>query len=131
MSDNVTFEWNFTQLEQDLLQMGKDLEKVQKKATMKGAKILSAKLSENINKSKTKHKHMKDNIKISALKEDKNLNEYRGVGFGNLQFKAKWLEFGVASYDYPAQHLLSKTVIETEEEVHNAINNEIKKGLGL
>lgn len=135
MSDNVTFEWDFTQLENDLLQMGKNLEKAQKKATMKGAKILSAKLSENINRSKCKHhgnyKHMKDNIKISTLKEDEKLNNYRGVGFGKLQFKAKWLEYGVESYDYPAQHILSKTVIETQEEVHNVINQEIKKELGL
>lgn len=111
--------------------MGQDVEQVKKKATLEGAKIVAKTLKDNVNRSTKElpgYKHLKDNVKVSSLKEDEELNEYRGVGFGKLQHKANWLEYGTSKMQ--GQHIMSKTIVDTRIGVKEAIDKELKKVLG-
>ncbi|WP_053957163.1 HK97-gp10 family putative phage morphogenesis protein [Inediibacterium massiliense] len=132
MSDNISFEWDFSGILKEFERMGKDMEKVEKTGTLKASKAVANKLKDNTNRStvdKEGYKHMQDNIKISGLKEDENLDKYRGVGFGKLQYKANWLNDGTSKMK--PTHFLTKTVEETKDEVKEIIDQEIKKELKL
>ncbi|QUH28227.1 HK97-gp10 family putative phage morphogenesis protein [Vallitalea guaymasensis] len=132
MSDQVNISFNFDNLIKEFENMGKDIEKIERRTTLKASKVVADKLQDNVVRSdveKEDYIHMKDNVKISGLKKDDELNKTRSIHFGKLQYKAKWREFGTSKQD--PDYLLSRTVKETEDEVKQITDNDIKKALGM
>ncbi|GKX29013.1 hypothetical protein SH1V18_14930 [Vallitalea longa] len=132
MSSEVNISFDFDSIIDEIESMGKDVNKIEKNTTLKASKIVAEKLKDNVTSSNINREdyvHMKDNVKISHLKEDEELNRIRSIHFGNLQYKAKWHEFGTSKQE--PDYLLSKTIKETQNEVKQVIDNDIKKSLGL
>ena len=126
MSDNISFEHDFSQILNGIENMVDDVSKIEAKATLKGAKILKESLEKNVGKSTIDHEHIADDIKISALKTDDEGNEAREVKGGKKTgYKWKWLEFGTSKMK--GNQFITKSLHETKDEVQSAIDNELKK----
>jgi HK97 gp10 family phage protein len=133
MSDSVSFEWDFSEIMNEFEKMGKDIEKVESKATKKAAKVVKVAIEKNVGRSdinKEGYTHMQDDVKISGLKEDEKLDKVREIKGGKKTgYKWKWREFGTSKQKGNA--FMTKSVQETQQEVQKIINDEIKKELDL
>lgn len=125
MSDKVNIEYNFNNIINSIEKMGEDIDKIEAKATLKGANILKKALQRNIPKSYIDHKHLRDNVKVGSYKEDEDGNRARVINFGKLQFKIKWLEFGTSKMK--PLFVLTKSLKETKNNILQAINDELAK----
>lgn len=132
MSNSVNMDFDFAGIINGIEKMEKNIDVVEKKATQKAGKVIAEKLKANTPRSDitaSGYKHLQDNIKISSLKEDENLDKYRGVGFGKSQYKADWLEFGTSKMQ--GTNFITNTMQETKSDVKNVINEVLKKELNL
>ena len=130
---NITFEFDLSEITDGIEQMGKDIEKVEKTATLEASRHVAEKLKENTPRSdisKAEYKHLQDNVKVGSLREDKEtLDKSRHVSYGKLQYKANWLNDGTSKMR--GKHHIEKTVNETKNDVANIVNEHVKKELGL
>lgn len=140
MSSNVKMDWDFSDITNKFDNMGKDLTALEKIVTSKVAKVIKLAIQNNLlRSSKDKnqydrnvdYKHMKDDIKISSLKEDKeSLDSIREIKGGKqTHFKWKWLENGTSKMK--PNHFLTKSMNQTKDEVKSIFNEAIKKALRL
>lgn len=131
---NIEFEWDFDEVMQEIEKMGKDVKKVEGNATRKAAEVVKNAVEKNLPRSdiaKSGYVHMADDVKISGLKEDKETGDsIREVkGSRKTHYKWKWLEFGTSKMK--GNQFITKSKLETESEVADIINDEIKKELDL
>lgn len=133
MADTVNFEWDFSEIINEIEEMGKDVEKVESKATLKAAQKVKGAVEKNIGKSnvdKEGYTHMMDDVKVSGLKEDEDGDKVREVYGGNKTgYKWKFLEFGTSKMK--GNQFMTKSLEETAGEVEKIINDELQKQLNL
>lgn len=133
MADNVSFEWDFSEIMNEFEQMGKDIGKVEQKATLKAGQTIKAAVEKNLPKSDIEREgyvHMKDDVRLSGLKEDEDGDKIREVyGSKKTGYKWKFLEFGTSKMK--GNQFMTKSVEETAGEVEKIINDELQKQLNL
>lgn len=129
----VNFEWDFSEIINEIEEMGKDVEKVESKATLKAAQKVKGAVEKNIGKSnvdKEGYTHMMDDVKVSGLKEDEDGEKIREVyGGSKTGYKWKFLEFGTSKMK--GNQFMTKSLEETAGEVEKIINDELQKQLNL
>ena len=128
----VTIECDFSGLIANIERMGKDIENVAGKATLKAARVVAEKAKENLKRSNLKkypegYMHMQDDVKISSL-TDEDGDKIRKIGGGRKTgYKWRFLEEGTSKMS--GTQFASRTKLETEREVESIIINEIRKVL--
>ncbi|MCF8020898.1 MAG: HK97 gp10 family phage protein [Vallitaleaceae bacterium] len=125
---SVNVDYDFSDILNSIEKMVDDINKVESKATLEGAKEVKKALEANTPKSNEDHDHMVDNIKIGNYKENGDGVKSREVGYGKLQYKANWLEFGTSKMQ--GIGLLTKAMQESKSNVERAINEELNKIFG-
>ena len=131
---NVTFEWDFSSIIKEFEKMGKDIEKVEDKATFKASKVVADALAKNVGRSDIDEEgyvHMQDDIHISSLKEDKTDGSKIREIYGSKKTGWKWKfrEFGTSKD--AGNQFITKSLNETKKEIKKIIDDEIKKQLNL
>lgn len=109
--------------------LGKNVEKVKKKALSKGAEVLKAEISQNAVRSGTHAKHMADNIEISDIAVGSDGSEYLLVGPTKDYFYGQFLEFGTVKMR--ARPFMEPALLSKKQEVLEKIAEEIRSELNV
>lgn len=132
----------FDDIFKNLTEMGKDIEKVEKKALKKAGKVVAKEISKNAPKSimvkkatkKSKWrtgKHAADNVPVGRVKTDKYGEKSVSIGWdigdNSPYFYMKFLEFGTSKIT--ARPFMGRSLDNTEKEVFETITNEMKKAI--
>lgn len=129
----VKMEWDLEQVMNQIEKMGKDVNKFERDATLEASKVIKDAVERNLPRSditKAGYIHMKDDIKISSLKTDKDYNTFREIRGGKkTNYKWKWLEYGTSNMK--GNLFLTKSMRETQNDAIKILNDFIKKSLGL
>lgn len=134
MSNNVTIEWDFSEIIKHFEEMGKDLEKSEEAGTKKAAAVIVEALKKNVGRSDIDEEgyvHMQDDIHVSGLKEDKTDGSKVREIYGGKKTGWKWRfkEYGTSKGN--GNQFMTKSLQETDEEIKKIIDDEIKKQLNL
>ncbi len=130
----IILEWDFEEIERELEKMGRDVDRLQSRATMKAAKVVKEAVERKVGRSNINrpgYVHMQDDVKISALREDEELGiKVREVRGGKKTgYKWRFAELGTSKWK--GNQFITKSKNETAEEVKRIIDEEIKKELKL
>lgn len=109
--------------------LGKNVEKIKKKALSKGAEVLKTEISQNAVRSSTHAKHLADNIEISDVKVGSDGLEYLLVGPTKEYFYGKFLEFGTVKMR--ARPFMEPALLSKKQEVLEKIAEEIRSELNV
>lgn len=107
--------------------LGNAASRVERVALKEGGKVLADGMKSKINRSLKNHLHLKDDIKVSGIRERDGV-KYVLIGPGRkTAWRAKFLEYGTAKmkarpFAYPGFH-------ENKNEAYEAMKREFKKGL--
>lgn len=130
---DVKMDWDLEEVMIKIEHMGKDVNKFEKDSTLAAAKVVKSAVEKNLPRSdinKAGYTHMQDDVKISSLKTDKELNKVREVKGGKkTYYKWKFLEYGTSKMK--GNQFLTKSIKESKDEAIKIINNAIKKALDL
>jgi HK97 gp10 family phage protein len=134
VSNNVTFEWDFSNIIKEFETMGKDMLKVEEVATKKAAKVVADALAKNMGRSDIDEEgyvHMQDDIHISGLKDDKfDGSKVREISGGKKTgWKWHFQEYGTSKD--AGNQFITKSLAETKDEVKDIVDSEIRKELKI
>lgn len=126
---SVDMEFDFSNIEEELNKMVDDIEKVEDKVILKSAQLVRNRMKLRVKPSKISspgYKHIKDDMKISRLKDDNEGTKYREIyGGKKTGYKWKFLEFGTTKMS--ARPFMQPSLDETENEREQIAYEELKK----
>lgn len=126
---SVNLEFDFSNVEEELNKMVKDIGEAEDTIILKSSQLTRDRMQQRVRVSKIStpgYKHIKDDIKISALKDDKEGTRYREIrGSKKTGYKWKFLEFGTTKMK--AIPFMQPSVDETEIERKNITDEELRK----
>lgn len=126
---SVNVEFDFSNIEEELNKMVKDVREVEDKIILKSSQLVRDRMKQRVRVSKVSkpgYKHIKDDMKISALKDDEEGTRYREIyGGKKTRYKWKFLEFGTVKMK--AIPFMQPSVDETENERDRIAYEELKK----
>lgn len=126
---SVSVEFDFSNIEEELKLMVKGIGEAEDKAILKSAQLVRDKMKQRVrvsNINRPDYKHIKDDIKISALKNDNEGTKYREIyGGKKTGYKWKFLEFGTTRME--ARPFMQPSIDETANERELIAYEELKK----
>ncbi len=126
---SVNVEFNFSNIEEELNKMVKDIGEVEDKIILKSAQLVRDRMRQRVRVSKINYswyKHIKDDMRVSALKNDEDATKYREIkGSKKTSYKWKFLEFGTVRMS--ARPFMQPSVDETENEREQIAYEELKR----
>lgn len=126
---SVDVEFDFSKIDEELKLMVKGIGEAEDKIILKSAQIVRDKMKRKVRVSginRPGYKHIKDDIKISRLKDDKAGTKFREIyGGKKTGFKWKFLEFGTVKMS-PIP-FMQPSIDETENEREQIAYEELKK----
>lgn len=126
---SVSVEFDFSNIEEELKSIVKGIEETEDKVILKSAQMVRDRMKQKVRVSKVSspdYKHIKDDIKISALKNDGEGTKYREIyGGKKTGFKWKFLEFGTVKME--ARPFMQPSIDETANEREQLTYEELKK----
>lgn len=134
----VSIEFNFSEIEKAIEQTGKDVASIEKTATQKAADIVASAVKDNLTRrhygpkdkrSSPEYVHMKDDIHISALKEDEDGDKVREI-YGGKKTGYKWRFLNDGTSKMQGTQFADRSVLETEQQVQDTIEKEVEKAIG-
>lgn len=124
-------EFDFSNIEDELNTMVKDIGKAEERIILKSTQLVREKMRQKVRVSKISspgYIHIRDDIRMSRLKDDKMGTKYRELyGGPKTGFKWKYLEFGTIKMD--AIPFMQPSIDETEMERRQIMHEELKKAI--
>lgn len=133
MADTVYVDFDFSHISKEFERMKRDLSKVEIRATLKAARVVKESLNQNMGRSNIKdsdYVHMQDDILISALKQDSDDDTVREI-YGGKKTGYKWHFLNNGTSNMAGNQFMDRSILETEDQVQDIIEKEIKSELGL
>lgn len=125
----VNVEFDFSNIEEELNKMVKDVGEAESRIILKSTQLVRDRMKQRVRVSKISspgYKHIKDDMKISTLKDDGEGTRYREIyGGKKTGYKWKFLEFGTTRME--ARPFMQPSVDETEKERERIVYEELKK----
>lgn len=132
-------------IEQGLVSLGEKARRLENKAVREGARVFAEDLKKNtpyetasdrswkaqrdmdkLNGRTSVFKHLRDDIQVSGIDHVGHVN----VGFGkDTYWRAHFVEMG--TINQRPQGFIQRTIVESDENVNQAMSDVLKKGLGL
>lgn len=126
---SISVEFDFSNIEEELNKMAKDIGEVEDKIILKSAQLVRDRMQQRVRVSKVNHswyKHIKDDTKVSELKNDEDGTKYREIyGGKKTGYKWKFLEFGTTKMS--ARPFMQPSVDETDGEREQIAYEELKR----
>lgn len=126
---SVDIEFDFSNIEEELRMMVKSVGEAEEKVILKSAQLVRERMKQKVRVSKISspgYSHIKDDIRMSRLKDDNEGTRYREIyGGKKTGYKWKFLEFGTVKMK--AIPFMQPSVDETEKEREQIAYEELKK----
>jgi HK97 gp10 family phage protein len=127
----VNIEFDFSNIEDEMLKMVDDIAKAEERIILRSAQLVRDRMKQKVNVSDINwpgYKHIKDDIKISRLKDDKAGTKYREIyGGKKTGFKWKYLEYGTTKMN--AIPFMQPSLEDTELERQRIAEEELRKAI--
>ncbi len=127
----VNIEFDFSNIEDEMLKMVDDIAKAEEIIILRSAQLVRDRMKQKVNVSDINwpgYKHIKDDIKISRLKDDKAGTKYREIyGGKKTGFKWKYLEYGTTKMN--AIPFMQPSLEDTELERQRIAEEELRKAI--
>ena len=128
---SVDMDWDFSNIEEELNKMVDDIGKVEDKIILKSSQLVKDRMKQRVKPSKISspgYKHIKDDIKMSRIKDDKMGTKYRELyGGGKTGYKWKFLEFGTVKMS--PHPFMQPSLDDTELERQRIAEEELRKAI--
>ena len=128
---SVNIEFDFSNIEDQLNKMVDDIAEVEDEIILKSAQLVRDRMKQRVKVSDVNwpgYKHIKDDIKMSRLKDDKMGTKYREIyGGKKTGFKWKYLEHGTAKMK--AIPFMQPSLEDTELERQRIAEEELRKAI--
>lgn len=125
----INMEFDFSNIEDELNSIVKDIAEVEDKIILKSSQLVRDRMQQKVRVSKIStpgYKHIKDDIKISSLKNDGMGTKFREIrGSKKTGYKWKFLEFGTTKMK--AIPFMQPSVDETDIARQNITDEELRK----
>lgn len=127
----VNIEFDFSNIEDEMLKMVDDIAEAEERIILRSAQLVRDRMKQKVNVSDINwpgYKHIKDDIKISRLKDDKAGTKYREIyGGKKTGFKWKYLEYGTTKMN--AIPFMQPSLEDTELERQRIAEEELRKAI--
>lgn len=132
MADCIEIDYDFSGIMESMQNMVADIEKLEAKATLEGAKVVKTAVEERLNNIKSDiekegYTHMADDVKISGYKNVDGEGQRVVKGGKKTGYKWKFLELGTTKMS--PKPFVTQSIQESKEDVKKAIENEVRKVL--
>lgn len=128
---SVDMKFDFSNIEEELNKMVDDIGDVEDKVILKSSQLVRDRMKLRVKPSKIispGYKHIKDDIKISRLKDDNEGTKYREIyGGKKTGYKWKFLEFGTVKMS--AIPFMEPSLEDTELERQQIAYEELRKAI--
>ena len=129
MNKTIKVEWDFSNIEDELIKMVDDIAEVEDRIILRSAQLVRDRMKQRVRVSsinRPDYKHIKDDIKMSRLKDDKMGTKYREIyGGKKTGYKWKYLEHGTTKMD--AIPFMQPSLEDTELERQRIAEEELRK----
>lgn len=127
----VNIEFDFSNIEDEMLKMVDDIAEAEERIILRSAQLVRDRMKQKVNVSDINwpgYKHIKDDIKISKLKDDKTGTKYREIyGGKKTGFKWKYLEYSTTKMN--AIPFMQPSLEDTELERQRIAEKELRKAI--
>jgi len=131
MNETVKIDWDFSNIENELNKMVDDIAEVEERIILKSAQLVRDRMKQKVRVSsinRPDYKHVKDDMKMSSLKDDKMGTKYREIyGGKKTGFKWKYLEYGTTKMN--AIPFMQPSLEDTELERQRIAEEELRKAI--
>lgn len=128
---SVEMEFDFSNIEDELKIMAKAVGEVEDSIILKSTQLVRERMRQRVRVSKISspsYLHIRDDIRMSRLKDDKMGTKYRELyGGPKTGFKWKYLEFGTVKMD--AIPFMQPSLDDTENERKQIAYEELRKAI--